>query len=142
MHGRAKHSTNPPTPPADLPEPTGPTDERVVYHLMPKAVRLLAEAQAAAGDGDDAAPLFRPADRVSAVSEALREEDRRQRRQRLAREASRRGRRLGTVSALQRNGEERPYVRLSGKWLGEAGFDLGEHFEIEVGEGRLTLETV
>ena len=63
MHGRAKHSTNPPTPdsrtprraapaPASspvrpLPEPSGPTDERFVYHLTPEAERVLAEAQAA-----------------------------------------------------------------------------------------------
>jgi len=32
--------------------------------------------------------------------------------------------------------------RSAGKWLREAGFDLGQHFEVEVGEGRLTIAAV
>jgi len=35
-----------------------------------------------------------------------------------------------------------PYLRLRGRWLKEAGFDVGRNVRIEVGEGRLTIETV
>jgi hypothetical protein len=36
----AEHSTN-------LPEPTGPTDDRFVYHLEPAGLQALAEYEAA-----------------------------------------------------------------------------------------------
>lgn len=139
MRGRAKDSTNPPTPPAvPLPEPNGPTDDRFVYHLTPKAQRLLEQHQA---DGTKA-PLFHRAAKVANLGEALTRENRRQERSRLARDARRRGRRFGTISRRHQGGEARPFLRLSGKWLGDAGFDLGQYFEIEVEDGRLTIEAV
>ena len=35
-----------------------------------------------------------------------------------------------------------PYLRLRGRWLERAGFVIGRHVKIEVGEGRLTIEQV
>ena len=106
---------------------------------------MLAEAQAAPCDGADGtgrAPLHRPAARLSEIAEAVDAEDRRQRRCHLAHLARRRTNRLGTISALHRDGDPRPHLRLSGKWLREAGFGVGRHFEVEVGEGWLSIELV
>jgi hypothetical protein len=35
-----------------------------------------------------------------------------------------------------------PDLQLSGKWLGAAGFDLGQRFEVEIEAGKLTIRTV
>ncbi|HVF59608.1 MAG TPA: SymE family type I addiction module toxin [Thermoanaerobaculia bacterium] len=35
-----------------------------------------------------------------------------------------------------------PDLRISGRWLQRAGFDLGQHYEIEVRAGRLTIRAV
>jgi hypothetical protein len=35
-----------------------------------------------------------------------------------------------------------PYMRLRGRWLERAGFVVGRHVKIEVGEARLTIEQV
>jgi Toxin SymE, type I toxin-antitoxin system len=35
-----------------------------------------------------------------------------------------------------------PWVRLSGRWLAEAGFAVGRRFEIAVEPGRLRLQVV
>ena len=35
-----------------------------------------------------------------------------------------------------------PYLRLRGRWLEKAGFVIGRHVKINVGEGRLTIEQV
>ena len=148
MSGRAQQSNPPPgaeafTTDAPLPEPTGPDDDRFVYHLEPKALQLLAEHAATYGDGDGGAggvPIARPVARTSAVADAIEDETRRQRRRRRRRTARDRGRRFATVSYLERRGRRLPYIRLSGQWLRQAGFELGQEFEIEVAPGRLTLE--
>lgn len=153
MHGRAAQSTKRPAGrsvtsdlaapvPAQLPDPGGPAGAGYLYHLSPEAEGLLADAQARRRDNDGEAPLYRPAARLADVADAVTEEARRQHRNRLAREARRRGRRLGTISARSWDGKPRPYLRLSGHWLREAGFDLGRHFEVEVSNGRLKIEVV
>jgi hypothetical protein len=158
MRGRAKHSTHPstsasPTPAAPtpatplepaLPEPASPAADGYVFHLSPAAEHLLAEAQARrARDGDGReAPLYRPAARLSEIAEAVTDEDRRQRRIHLARAARRRGHRLGTISTRSWGTAPSPYLRLSGHWLREAGFEIGNHFEVEVVDGRLTIKAV
>ena len=43
---------------------------------------------------------------------------------------------------LSRGKKEYPKVCLSGRWLEDAGFLIGQRFEIEVSEGRLVLRTV
>ena len=37
---------------------------------------------------------------------------------------------------------DRPYVRLCGRWLDEAGFAIGRDIRVEVSAGRLVLEVV
>ena len=46
-----------------------------------------------------------------------------------------RGVRAGSISARCRDGREVPELRLAGRWLEDAGFDLGQEYEIEVGVG-------
>jgi hypothetical protein len=38
--------------------------------------------------------------------------------------------------------EASPALRLSGKWLAAAGFDLGQQYEVEIAAGRLTIRAV
>jgi len=35
-----------------------------------------------------------------------------------------------------------PYIRISGKWLNEAGFDIGQKFTVQHDGGRLILKPV
>ncbi|HEX5759539.1 MAG TPA: SymE family type I addiction module toxin [Thermoanaerobaculia bacterium] len=35
-----------------------------------------------------------------------------------------------------------PDLRISGRWLQRAGFDRGQHYEIEARAGRLTIRAV
>jgi len=53
------------------------------------------------------------------------------------------GHRFGTICCRSR-GYRRlvPDLRISGHWLERAGFDLGQHYEIEVRAGRLTIRAV
>ncbi len=52
------------------------------------------------------------------------------------------GRRFATICGRWQGRQRVPDLRLSGLWLREAGFDLGQHFEIEVEAGRLTIRSV
>ena len=134
MDGRSRQSTVPgpaASAAAALPEPTGPTDDRFVYRLTPQALHILAEH----GAGEE---LAHPAARITDAAEAIEAESKRRRRC----EARRRGRRLATISHCTRGSQRLPLLRLSGNWLREAGFDLGQEYEVEVGEGRLTLEAM
>ena len=149
MSGRTPKSTPPPhaeavITDAPLPEPTGPDDDRLVYRLTPQALQYLRERQGAIDAGEDGdggqagVPLAQPVARVADVGDAAEAEAKRRRR----RDALRRGRRLGTISYVTRGSQQLPLLRLSGKWLREAGFDLGQELEVEVARGRLTLEAV
>ena len=51
-------------------------------------------------------------------------------------------RRLRTVSHRSVRGERKPLLRLTGQWLADHGFAIGQHFEVDVTEGRLTIEAV
>ena len=53
-----------------------------------------------------------------------------------------RGRRLARIHWRIRGGERRPLLRLTGKWLREAGFDLGQRLAIEAAAGRLVIRAV
>jgi hypothetical protein len=138
MSGRTQDSTNahPAAAPAALPEPTGPDDDRFVYHLTAAGKQILAEHQTTDG------PLFEPAAPLAEVREAVDAESRRRRRTHLHRRACDRGRRFGTISSLWKGKKRRPTLRLTGDWLGEAGFAEGRHFEIAVEDGRLVIEAV
>jgi hypothetical protein len=34
----------------------------------------------------------------------------------------------------------KPYIRLTGRWLEEAGFSIGSNYKVEVQERRIVLE--
>jgi Toxin SymE, type I toxin-antitoxin system len=122
---------------SSLPEPSGPTDERFVYHLTEEGRRVLAAHDRAAGGSSHCRMR-----RTAAVAAALEREARRERgraRRRAARDA---GLRSGTVCGRWQGRARVPDLRLSGHWLRQAGFDLGQGYEIEVQAGRLTIQAV
>jgi toxic protein SymE len=43
---------------------------------------------------------------------------------------------------LKSPGVEVPFLPLRGRWLQEAGFEIGRSVKVEVSEGRLTIERV
>ena len=122
MRSRKTQSSNPP-----LPAPAGPLFDPPLYPLAPEQQRLfeLHEAEVRSA--------------VSAVlEEAAREEGVKERRRR----AGATGRRAGMISSRWHATGAAPYLRLSGRWLGAAGFDLGQSYEVEVGPGRLVIRAV
>lgn len=122
MRSRKTQSSNPP-----LQSPAGPLFDPPVYPLSPEQQRLfeLHEAEVRSA--------------VSAVlEEAAREESVKERRRR----AGAAGRRAGMISSRWHATGAAPYLRLSGRWLGAAGFDLGQSYEVEVGLGRLVIRAV
>ena len=56
-----------------------------------------------------------------------------------AEEASPQVFRRGTVCGRYRNENRVPDLRLSGKWLRHAGFELGQKYQVKVDAGRLTI---
>jgi len=144
MRGRTDESTSRPQTahlahfeqePTAQPQPPRPPEDRFVYRLTPKALQVLREHE-------PGAPLAEPVARTADVEEAIDAEAERRRRRHRYREARDRGRRLGTVSRRHLRGERLPLIRLSGKWLRAAGFDLGQEFEVKIAEGRLVLEVL
>jgi hypothetical protein len=130
MSGPVEHSTN-------LPEPTGPTDDRFVYHLEPAGLQALAEYEAATGE-----QLHHPAAPYSEVREAVDREQTRRRRVALRREAKRNGHRIATIHYRWDGKKKLPLLRLSGQWLHDAGFPLGQELEITVHERQLVIDAV
>ena len=57
-------------------------------------------------------------------------------------EACEAGLRSGTVCGRWRGRGRVPDLRLCGAWLREAGFDLGQGYEVEVKAERLTVQAV
>jgi toxic protein SymE len=43
---------------------------------------------------------------------------------------------------LKSPGVEVPYLGLRGRWLRDAGFEIGRNVKVEVSEGRLIIEPV
>ena len=111
MRGRTDHPTTVP----DAPDPTGPDDDRVVYHLTDAGRQALADTDPSADPPPDASNDDTPSPTAHAS-------------------------RAGTVCGRTRDYGRVPEVRLSGWWLQRAGFDLGVSFEIEVHTGRLVIE--
>lgn len=53
------------------------------------------------------------------------------------------GRKTAKVHSLfYRGREERPLLRLSGKWLANLGFDVGRRFVIETSPGELQIRVL
>ena len=44
--------------------------------------------------------------------------------------------------STKKRGVDVPYLRIFGRWMQNAGFVIGRHVKIDVGEGRLTIEQV
>ena len=80
-----------------------------------------------------------PARAFAAALERRAREERKRERARRARAA---GRRSGTVCGRWSGRERFPDLRLSGRWLRAAGFDLGQAYEVEVRAGRLVVRAV
>lgn len=130
MCGRSSDSTS-------QPQPTSTFDERFVYRLTGEGKQILAEHGSANGK-----PAFFEARSSPAVAELLDSEARRERKRRRRKEARGRGFRLGTVCGRWRNGRRLPDLRMSGRWLQRAGFDLGQEYEVKVEAGKLTIRAV
>ena len=43
---------------------------------------------------------------------------------------------------LKSPGVEVPFLPLRGRWLRDAGFEIGRNVKVEISEGRLTIERV
>jgi toxic protein SymE len=130
MCGRSSDSTS-------LPEPSGPFDERFVYRLTPEGKKALEACRCSNGK-----PAFTRVPCTSEVAEALESEARREGKRQRRRQARQRGVRLGTVCGRWRNGRRRPDLRMTGRWLEEAGFRLGREYEVEVEAGKLTIQAL
>jgi hypothetical protein len=76
------------------------------------------------------------------VGDFLEREARRRWRDARARAARAKGRRFATICGRFQGHGRVPDLRLSGKWLAAAGFDLGQQYEVEVEAGRLTIRAV
>lgn len=130
MCGRSSDSTS-------LPEPSGPFDERFVYRLTDEGRTILAEHERSNGIA-----VVSEARCTSAVAEALRSEARLQLKRQRRKDARERGARFGTVCGRWRDGRRLPDLRMTGRWLEEAGFDLGQEYEVEVEAGKLTIQAI
>jgi hypothetical protein len=109
----------------------------LVYRLTDEGKKILAEHERSNGK-----PAFSQARCTSAVAEALDIEARRERQRQRRKDARARGVRAGTICARWRDGREVPELRLAGRWLEGAGFDLGQEYDGEVGAGVLTIQAV
>jgi Toxin SymE, type I toxin-antitoxin system len=130
MCGRSTNSTS-------LPEPSGPIDERFVYRLTDEGKKALAECERSNGK-----PAASRARCTSEVAEALDSESRRESKRQRTKQARQRGARLGTVCGRWRDGRRQPELRMTGRWLEEAGFDLGRQYEVGVAAGKLTIQAL
>ncbi|HSL82492.1 MAG TPA: SymE family type I addiction module toxin [Thermoanaerobaculia bacterium] len=139
MCGRSSDSTTLPQCPAETPADTpadlsGPFDDRFGYRVTEEGMKALAEYERAHGK-----PAFTKEPLPASVAEPLATEARRVRKRRRRKIARSRGRRLLTVCGRWQGGREVPDLRMTGRWLERAGFDLGQEYEVQVEAGRLTL---
>ena len=118
-----------------LPEPSGHIDERFVYRLTAEGKKALEQCERCNGK-----PAYSKARCTSEVAEALEADAWREGKRQRRKEARQPGVRLGTVTSQWRDGRRFPEVRMTGRWLEEAGFELGREYEIGVEAGRLTIQ--
>jgi hypothetical protein len=50
-----------------------------------------------------------------------------------------RGHRVAKIHLLEKDYQQVPMLRLTGKWLARAGFDIGQLIEIEVKRNKLII---
>jgi len=130
MCGRSSDSTS-------LPEPSGPFDDRFVYRLTAEGRKILADHGRSNGQ-----PAFSEARCTPAVADALDSDARLESKRQRRKDARERGIRFGTVCGRWRDGRRLPDLRMTGRWLEHAGFDLGQEYEVEVEAGKLTIQAV
>ena len=130
MCGRSSDSTS-------LPEPSGPFDERFVYRLTDEGKKLLAEHKRA-----NRKPAFSEARCTPTIAKALDAKTWRGQKRQRRKEARERGVRFGTVCGRWRGKRRLPDLRLTGRWLEDAGLDLGEEYEAAVEIGKLTIPII
>ncbi len=118
-------------------ERTGPFDNQFVYRLTEEGEDLLSEHERTNGR-----PAYLRTPCPAEVAEALDSEARRERQRLRQKEARARGVRAGTVYSRWRDGRYVPELRMTGRWLENAGFDQGQEYEVEVEIGKLTIQVV
>ena len=87
-------------------------------------------------------PAFTRTRCTTAVAEALDSEARRESKRQRRKEARQRGVRLGTDSDRWRDGWRLPHLRLTGRWLEDAGFSRGREYEVALEAGTLTVQAI
>jgi predicted ATPase with chaperone activity len=144
MCGRGNDSTTRPTdtPPTQPPtEPltpeAGPFDDRWAYRVTEEGMKALEEYERANGK-----PAFVAEPLPDTVAKAIHAEEWRARKRRRRKQARARGRHLLTVCGRQQAGREVPDLRMTGRWLEDAGFPQGQIYEVQVEAGTLTLRAL
>lgn len=144
MCGRGNDSTtrpnnNPPTaPPAEpLPDDAGPFDDRWAYRVTEEGMKALEEYERANGK-----PAFVAEPLPDTVTHAIKAEEWRARKRRRRKQARARGRRLLTVCGRLQGNREVPDLRMTGRWLEDAGFPQGQIYEVEVEGAKLILRAI
>lgn len=115
------------------PAPSGPTDERIVYHLTDAGRRALQAASPRCTESSVSASA--PTD--GAANDGSAQDDRHEQDDEPAPERHRL-----TVCGRWRHNSRVPDLRMTGLWLRKAGFDLGQKYEVQVEEGRLVVLVV
>lgn len=142
MCGRENHSTTPLSPltepPADpAAQDEGPFDDRWAYRVTEEGMKALEEYERANGK-----PAFVAEPLPDTVTHAIKAEEWRARKRRRRKQARARGRRLLTVCGRLQGNREVPDLRMTGRWLEEAGFPMGQQYEVEISAGKLTLQAI
>ena len=117
------------------PDSTTPLDpaDSWVYLLTEKGLRASGAASmkaAAANLRQTAAELDKAAERVMQEVSAPAND---------AGDTPPQGFRRGTICGRYRQESRVPHLRLGGKWLARAGFDLGQRYQVKVDAGQLTI---
>jgi hypothetical protein len=130
MCERSSDSTTPP-------ELFGFASQPCGYRVTEAGLKALAEYEERHGES-----VVREVALPDEVAEALEAEAWQDRRQQHREDARNRGNRLLTVCGRWRGGRRIPDIRLTGLWLRNAGFDLGQSIEVEVEAGALTIRAL
>ncbi len=136
-----------------LPGSTGAQDDKDTLEQHPAVPRAQALAEngravargrrrAAGGESSESEERQSAAALRQIVGDFLEREARRRWRDARARAARAKGRRFAPICGRFQGHGRVPDLRLSGKWLATAGFDLGQQYEVEVETGRLTIRAV
>jgi hypothetical protein len=129
--------SDPTTLPPTLVEPTGPIDNSFGYRVTEEGFKALADYEKRHNKR-----VVRKVRLPDTVAEALEADAWNEGRRRRRKQARKRGRRLLTVCGKNRGRQRVPDLRLMGRWLERAGFDLGRLCEVEVEADTLTIRAI